>query len=481
MERPTNVSAAQDARPNVLFIMTDQHRKAALGCYGDPVIRTPHIDSLAEQGVLCEQCWSQHPVCMPARGSIFTGRYPMATGMRHNGIDLSEDEITMAQCFMEQGYRTGGMGKFHLQCHFDRPPFVHTLPLMETRSTPYYGFQEFHIGQDGRRGEQQHWIAKNYPEWAGKPDHEIPLELHNTTWTTDHTIRFIRDCHQEGDPFFAFCSYVDPHHGYNPPSPYREMYDEGDMPEPIRKDGELDGKPEPLRNRAMSRSKQNENVAAARTQYYGEVTFIDDSVGRLLATLDELGIRENTIIAFTSDHGDLLGDHFDWYKGFVHYEQCASVPMIYSWGSRLKQRKRLGNIVQSIDIFPTLADLAGVTLPIGVQGRSQSTMLITESEETGYDSALIDSYILGEEDPAIGEFSNDGNASVYTLRSLDWRYSYYAGKDYGELYDLESDPNEFVNRWDDSSLVEVKRRLKDELMDRMIEARDPLPVRTHPY
>ena len=469
------------SRPNVLFIMTDQHRKAALGCYGDPVIQTPNIDRLAEEGVLCEQCWTQHPICMPARASIFTGRYPQAHGVRHCGVDLPLDEITMAQTFMEQGYRTGGAGKFHFQCHFDRPPFVHTIPRMDTRSEPYYGFQEFHIGDDGRRGEQAYWIEKNYPEHAGKPDHEIPLELHNSTWSADHTIRFIQDCHQSGDPFFAFCSFVDPHHSYNPPSPYREMYNEADMPVPICREGELDDKPEPVRKRALARSEQNENVAAARTQYYGEVTLIDDSVGRILEVLDDLGIRENTIIAFTADHGDLLGDHFDWYKGFVHYEQSASVPMIYNWGSRLQQGKRLGNIVQSIDIFPTLSDLAGIILPPGVQGRSQVPALTTDSTATGYDAAFIDSYVDGIENPDIAQTGNPQEPDVYTLRSLKWRYSYYVGQEYGELYDLESDPNEFVNLWDDAGREQVKRQLKDELMERIIKARDPLPVRTHPY
>ena len=310
---------------------------------------------------------------------------------------------------------------------------------------------------------------------------EIPLELHNSTWSADHTIRFIQDCHQNGDPFFAFCSFVDPHHSYNPPSPYREMYNEADMPAPIRREGELDSKPEPVRKRALARSEQNENVAAARTQYYGEVTLIDDSVGRILEVLDDLGIRENTIIVFTADHGDLLGDHFDWYKGFVHYEQSASVPMIYNWGSRLQQGKRLGNIVQSIDIFPTLSDLAGVTLPSGVQGRSQVPALTTGITATGYDAAFIDSYVDGIENPDIAQTGVPQEPNVYTLRSLKWRYSYYVGEEYGELYDLESDPNEFVNLWDDAGLEQVKHQLKDELMERIIKARDPLPVRTHPY
>jgi arylsulfatase len=479
---------AADSQPNVLFIMTDQHRKAALGCYGDPVIKTPHIDKLAEEGVLCEQCWTQHPVCMPSRAAIFTGRYPMANGVRSNGVELPKDEITMAHSFAKAGYRTGGAGKFHFENHFDQPPFTHDLPRMENHPEPYYGFQEFHIGQDGRRGEQAYWIKTEHPQWAGKPDHEIPLELHNSTWATDHTLRFIRDSHQQGKPFFSFCSFVDPHHGYNPPSPYREMYREEDMPAPIRREGELEGKPLPVQKRAAGRKKLNENVAKARTQYYGEVTLIDDSIGRILDLLEELGIRDNTIIAFTADHGDLLGDHWDWYKGYVHYEHSASVPMIFNWGRKLQQGKHVENIVQSIDIFPTLAKLAGISLPDGVQGKSQVPVLTGGTEDTGYTAAFIDSYVDGLSGPNLADSQSGrqdkvlgGNSNVYTLRTLQWRYSYYVGADYGELYDLKSDPNEFENRWDDPKLDDVKRRLKGELMDRIIEARDPLPVRTHPY
>jgi arylsulfatase len=450
------------ARPNVLLIMTDQHRKDAMGCYGNAVIKTPHLDSLAQTGVRCENCYVQHSVCMPSRASIFTGRYPMAHRVRTNGVPLSTRETTLAHVFAANGYRTGGAGKFHFIPHY---PYRSPLPMMETHPQPYYGFQEFHLGEDGRSGEHWVWIKRNHPEHDKTPDHGIPLELHNTYWSASHTINFIRKCAAQGDPFFAFCSFVDPHHSYNPPSPYREMYNQEDMPQPIRREGELDDKPPILQARAKQneRISQSDHVFRNRTQYYGEVTFIDDAIGRILKVLDELSVRDTTLIVFTSDHGDMLGDHWLYYKG-IAYPQSANVPLIFNWPRRLKAGKVAPGIIQEIDLFPTIMELAGIANPPGVQGRSQADVLTTETQDTGYEYAFI------EHPP-----------TDYTLRSLKWRFSYYPGQPYGELYDLENDPHEFVNLWADRKTDALKTELAKRLLDRVAGTRDPLPLREAPY
>ena len=185
-------------RPNVLLIMSDQHRADVIGAYGNPVIRTPNLDRLAAGGTRFTNHWTQHPVCMPSRASIFTGRYPTAHGVRTNGVRLPAREITLAEMFRRAGYATGGAGKFHFIPHLpDR------LPTMETHPEPYYGFQEFHLGEDGRRGEHAQWIRREYPQWAGKPDHEIPLQLHNSSWVASHTVEFIRKSARGSQPFFT--------------------------------------------------------------------------------------------------------------------------------------------------------------------------------------------------------------------------------------------------------------------------------------
>ena len=440
--------------------MTDQHRKDAIGAYGNPVIKTPNLDALAKSGVMFENCYVQHAACMPSRASIFTGRYPMAHRVRSNGVPLPKGETTLAHVFARNGYQTGGAGKFHFIPHY---PYRSPLPMMETHPEPYYGFQEFHLGEDGRSGEHWVWIKRNYPEYHKKPDHQIPLKLHNSYWSASHTIDFIRKCAKRSQPFFAFCSFVDPHHSYNPPSPYREMYKKEDMPKPIRKPGELDDKPPHLKTRAKKLEGVRKDVEYNRTQYYGEVTFIDDSIGRILKVLSELKLREDTLIVFTSDHGDMLGDHWLYFKGLA-YPESANIPLIFNWLGHLKAGKVVNGITQEIDIFPTIMELVGIDNPAGVQGKSQARLLTTNSNDTGYEYAYI-----------------EHAGSEYSLRSLKWRFTYFRGKEHGELYDLEKDPHEFVNLWNDKEYDSIKKKLTTTLLDRIVSTRDPLPIREKPY
>ncbi len=461
---PTLSVAAADGkpsdRPNVLLIMTDQHRKDAIGAYGNPVIKTPNLDALAATGVRFDNCWVQHAACMPSRACIFTGRYPMAHRVRSNGVPLPKHETTLAHVFANNGYRTGGAGKFHFLPHY---PYRSPLPMMETHPEPYYGFQEFHLGEDGRSGEHWVWLKRNHPEYHEVPDHKIPFKLHNSYWSASHTIDFIRRSADQGEPFFAFCSFVDPHHSYNPPSPYKEMYRKEDMPAPILEAGELEDKPPKLQAAMKRREGVRDDVAYNRTQYYGEVTFIDDSIGRILNTLDELDLRDNTLIVFTADHGDMLGDHHLYFKG-VAYPQSASVPLIVNWPGRARAGKVVEGIVQEIDIMPTILDLVGLDPPAGVQGRSQAKLVTSSSAETGHEYAYI-----------------EHADSDFTLRSLEWRFTYYPGKDYGELYDLQHDPNEFDNLWDEPGRQKLKMELTNKLLARIVATRDPLPIREKPY
>jgi arylsulfatase A-like enzyme len=454
------VSGGSPRRPNVLLIMTDQHRKDAIGAYGNPAIKTPNLDALATGGVRFENCWVQHAACMPSRASIFTGRYPMAHRVRSNGVPLPEHETTMAHVFAQNGYRTGGAGKFHFIPHY---PYRSPLPTMQTHSGPYYGFQEFHLGEDGRSGEHWEWIQRNHPEYHKVPDDKIPLELHNSHWSASHTIDFIRRCTKQNEPFFAFCSFVDPHHRYNPPAPYDTMYRKEDMPAPIGRAGEMDDKPPKLKAAQKRREGVKEDVAYNRAQYYGEVTFIDASIGRILKTLDELKIRESTLIVFISDHGDMLGDHGLYFKG-VTYPQSANVPLIFNWPGRLRSGKVVAGIVQQIDVMPTLLELVGLAAPAGVQGHSLAKLVTTDATDTGQEYAYI-----------------EHAGSDYTLRSLSHRFTVYPGHDYGELYDIEKDPHEFVNLWEDTRYADLKTELTQKLLARMVDTRDPLPVREKPY
>ena len=473
-----------ETRPNVLLIMTDTQRLDDMGAYGNPIIRTPHLDSLANSGVRFDRCYTQCPACMPARATVFTGRYPMAHGVWSNGVPLPESEITLAHVFAGNGYRTGGAGKFHLVPHY---PYRSPLPTMETHPEPFYGFQEFHLGEDGRSGEHWKWMQENHAEFVNKPDHEIPVELHNSYWSATHTLDFIKDCAGKQEPFFAFCSFVDPHQSYNPPPPYRDMYKAEDMPPPIRMEGEMEHSR--FRALAMERMKSNnEKAGYLRAQHYGEMSFIDDSVGRILATLDELRIRDNTLIVFVADHGDMLGDHWLWWKGAFHYPGCANVPLFFHWPGHLRDAKIVDGIVQQTDVLPTILALAGLENPPGVQGRSLKPLLTSDEEETGYEYAYIESCESGEYHPEFLGHQGKVNyrrienpTDTLTIRSHRWRFTFYTNSSAGELYDLEDDPNEFVNRWDDSGLQDMKNELLVQLMNHVAATRDPLPPRVRPY
>jgi arylsulfatase len=470
-------AAPPAARPNILLIMTDQHRMDALGAYGNPVIRTPNIDSLAAGGVRLTNCWTQHPVCMPSRASIFTGRYPSAHRVRSNGVRLPVTERTLAQSLMEGGYSTFGAGKFHFIPHY---PYRSPLPTLATHPQPYYGFQEFHLGEDGRSGEHWQWIQQNHPQYHLKPDDAVPHHVHNTGWVANHTVDFLKRSASAAKPFFAFASFVDPHNTYNPPAPYDTMYRERDMPALVARASERENKPAFYSRLYESHRPLVERAAFHRTQYYGEISFIDDSIGRILKALDETRQRENTLIVFLSDHGDLMGDHSLFYKGPYHYRHCASVPLIVNWPGRVTAGKVAEGIVQEIDVMPTVLDLAGLPAVPGVQGRSQKALLTSNSKDTGYSSALIEGGVSGVALPAAGEVGS-GTPDVWTLRTMQWRLSYYPGQPAGELYDLNSDPDEFVNLWDRPGVETVRNRLKDELLDRILAARDPLPAREKPY
>ncbi len=479
-------AAKTATRPSVLFIMTDTQRLDDMGAYGNSVINTPNLDRLAHTGTKFTRCYTQYPACMPARATVFTGRYPMAHGVWSNGVPLPESETTMAHVFAENGYRTGGAGKFHFLPHY--PYRENTLPTMATHKKPFYGFQEFHLGEDGRSGEHRQWLERNYPEHAGKPDHKIPPELHNTFWSADHTIRFMTDCAEKGQPFFAFCSFVDPHQGYGPPSPYSDMYAEKDMPPPVRKPGELENSRFYDTAFGPRMSKYTKNLAHNRAQHYGEMTFIDDAVGRLVETLEKLDIQNNTLVVFVSDHGDMLGDHWLWWKGHFHYQGCTNVPLFFNWPGRIQNNKTLDILVEQVDILPTVCELAGLPVPPGVQGLSLAEKLTTNDTSPVRAFAYMASVDSGEFHPDY--FDQNGKANIkkrknavdtYTIRNQKWRFTFYTNGRGGELYDLEDDPDEFVNLWEDPESRDIKFELLQKLTDRIAKTRDPLPLRTRPY
>ena len=480
---------ASNNKPNILLISADQLRCDALGAYGNSQVKTPNIDSLAKEGIVFENHFVQNPYCMPSRWSIFTGRYPRNHGVRENGVIFDNSEVTMARVLKEEGYTTSSIGKMHLT-----PQLMVEEKEDENWPDDSFGFTVKHLTDDSKRGEYLHYLKKkdkgiyNYVLNQGKEkidedlndsfkrpfdlapqikENKISAEFHQSNWIADRTIEYIKN--NKDKPFFSWCSFVDPHHPFDPPEPYASMYDINDIPMPVRMDGEHEDKPKHFKDMYLGFSTGNERYDFSTitdegwktviAKYWGMVSLIDYNVGRIIDALKKEGIYENTIIIFTSDHGELLGDHKLLFKGPFHYDSLIKVPFIMTWGSRLEANKKINKITQHIDIMPTILDYTGIDVPRGVQGKKIRN-IIENDKDSNYEYALIE-YDTGE-----------WGLKVKTIRSKEWKLTYYMSKEYGELYDLRNDPHEFYNLWNRNDYKDIREKLTIKLLHLLVETED---------
>ncbi|NOZ22058.1 MAG: sulfatase-like hydrolase/transferase [Planctomycetes bacterium] len=507
-------------RPNFLLILTDQLRADGLGCYGNPVVRTPNIDQLARTGVLLRNHFTNNPICMPSRATLFTGRYPSTHGVRCNGIPLRPEETTFTEYLLRSGYRTGCVGKIHLTPHGSpdqKDTVLKRMGLPEEKTAPYNGpfFESQHLWNKGQiprfDGHYYGWqevipafghgdiggyvhrtdLAKKHPGFTYSPPEQkgpyglywrsaIPKELHTSSWITDKTIemiaRYAADGHRH--PFFITSSFPDPHHPFCAPSPFSDLYALAEIPKPFIEAGELDRLPPHFRKaveeglytsgdtQAIPFSTLTEDdIAAIRSLYYGMTAHIDACVGRMLGCLDELGLRENTIVFFTSDHGELLGDHGLLLKGPFHYESLLKMPAIWSGPDYFRQGYEVRELTSHLDVAGTILELADISVPPRVQGASLRQLLAGEAQADDCPGVLIEN-----DEDYVG-------LRVRTLRTSRHKITCYQGEEYGELFDLETDPHEYRNLWGDPAYAALKSRLMTMLTDKLMEACDPLPFK----
>ena len=317
-------------RPNILFITTDQQRGDALGVAGQPWLQTPTLDALARDGYYLTRCYSETPVCVAARTTWMTGQHPWAHGVFGNSRNPMTPENTLPGVLTRHGYRTHGAGKFHFT------PDQRALN----------GFESTVICEEGRMREgddYHHWLRTT--PWAGlerahgvgnndiiAAPSPVPESHYVSTWTANEAIGFLHQHHatEPERPFYLHCSFTKPHSAYDPPRPYDQLYAPDDVPEPWRNGKDMPESPPQLRRANFEytwHSLGPEQIALARAFYYGNITHLDHCIGRLLGVLDGLGIREQTVIVFNSDHGDLMGDHNLFFKSNF-YEESTHVPLI---------------------------------------------------------------------------------------------------------------------------------------------------------
>ena len=481
-------------KPNILFIMTDQQRADHVGFMGNKVVRTPNLDSLASSGCVFDNAWVSNPVCMPNRATILTGRMPTAHGVIFNDRSLEWYANTFVRQLRADGYRTALLGKSHLQHGMSRNAVVDyrgegavldSAPkgwdayehferyLNESPQDPedFYGFEKIELSIDhGARvtGHHLHWALANgakredlltphdksargqkrSEEWW--QIYEAPYEerFHSTRFVTERTQAFIRSCDEKNEPWMAMCSYPDPHHPVCPPAPWFQRHNPHDMPLPQSRNDPLDGAPEHLKIfQNIHPADQRDWVAPcgygsdqllgqALAATYGMIEMVDDGVGHILRQLDELGIRDNTIIVFTSDHGDMMGDHGLFLKGFMHYRGTLQVPLVINAPGLQSQRTQ--GLSSSIDLAPTILALCNLPGYDGIQGHSLVPMLHSAS-------ATVRDHVLVEDDIAsITARLTPIPAKTRTVITPQYRYTRNA-KGEEQLFDLAADPDEMTD------------------------------------
>jgi len=431
--------------PNLLLLMTDQQRSDTIRAAGNSSIHTPNLDRLCASGVRFSRAYCEMPECVPARSVLLTGLWGHRTGVMANGNQLAETQPTFVDELTRAGYHCQAIGKMH----FDPVRASHgfrDLSLMEE------------IPLSWEEDDFLQYLRSVGCDWVHEPHgirHEryylpqvsqLPDEHHGTTWVGDRTVEFIRNAGAE--PFFLFSSFIKPHPPFEPTIPYLTLYDPEAMPLPRRAAHDRD-EAWPL-HQAQTYSKwmelTDDNLARQiKAAYYACITQIDTQIGRILDALEAAGRRENTLVLFVSDHGELLGDHYQWGKR-AFYEGAASVPFVMSWPGTLPQRSVCAELVGHRDLAPTFLDAAGVFPPGDLSGAS-----VLPLAKGAPGRALT-----------FGELF-EGPRAIYMACGPVWKYVYTPNGGREQLFHLRNDPHELVNRAYDPACAAIKGELRDAL------------------
>ena len=418
---------------NVILLMTDEHNPRIIGCYGDALVKTPTLDGLAARGVRFTSAYCQNPICVPSRVSLVSGRMPSHLQTLGNTDNQKyENMTTLADVFVKAGYQTAWFGK----THFGDPRFQESGEGAKNKKAAKAELAKAKGDESFGRLPQQSQVSK----W--------PVEKNPEHLTANEALAFLEQ--NKAGKFFMGVSFVKPHFPFTIQQQYYDLY-RGKV-SPPRATSKLIEELPAISKQERAKHKlgeaTSEEVLRAKAIYYGMVTYVDEEFGRILKKLDELGLREKTIILYTADHGEMLGDRGLWYKNSF-YDGSASIPFIWSFPPALPQGKVIGAPAMNMDIFPTLCDLCSLPKPDGLEGRSLVPLM--KGTEDGRDRvALSENY--------------RGGIAGRMIRTARWKYFFYTnGEEY--LYDLQADPGEENNLIKDPAL----RKTADELKQRASE------------
>jgi arylsulfatase A-like enzyme len=474
--------AAAAAQPNVLLIVADQFRCDCVGANGNRLIRTPNLDRLAAGGANFSAAFVQAPVCVPSRVTLLTGRYPHSHKNRVNYTPCDGREVFLQRLLHDRGYQTGSVGKLHYW-----PPTAE-----QARAT---GFDRVLL-DDGQRELDKYsdyvaWRQARDPK-AGTPylatvsgaanpfRGAIDYEFTPTHWTGEQACQMLRDFGRSSQPFFLHCSFFKPHSPHTVPEPYDSMYNgvEIPLPAPVSLD-DIRKLPLPVQRQILRFNPQyamdRKRLQWIYRSYYASVSMVDYEIGRILDELERTGRSEDTIVIFTTDHGDQLLEHGLVDKN-VFFEAAVHVPLLMRFPNRVRPGPHR-DLVGTIDVLPTVLDLCGAPVPVRVEGRSFAPLV------TGTGSYVPAEAVFGEN--IIPEVITGGQRDYYfvpgegikgirhpdakMVRTARWKFNYYPGNG-AELYDLAEDPDEARNLYAENSRSEAVREMKERLLEWLVTA-----------
>jgi choline-sulfatase len=426
-------------RPNVLIVMFDQVAPGALGCYGNPVVKTPTIDRLARNGVVFDAAYSNSPLCTPARYCMMTGQLPSATHGYDNAAYLASTIPTFAHYARVSGYRTVLDGKMH----FIGPDQLHGFE--ERRTTDIYpadfGWTPNWLAPD----ERIDWWFHNMDAVTQAGTAEVTNQLLFDDEVGHQGVRALHDLARDPDgrPWLLVVSFTHPHDPYVTRGKYWDLYEGAEIPMPRLGADDVPADPHTLRLRQVSAMDEvkitDDDVRRARRAYYGNLSYLDEWTARLMGTLDSLGVADDTVVVLLADHGDMLGERGLWYK-MNFFEGSARVPMIIHAPGRFPAR-RVSEPVSLVDVLPTITELAGEGVPESVDplaGRSLLDLCLGPESSSKHRAPE-------DEREVIGEYMGEGAiAPIVMIRRGDLKFV-HSPVDPDQLYDLAADPDERTN------------------------------------
>ncbi|GKX29361.1 sulfatase [Vallitalea longa] len=448
----------QHEKPNVLILMTDQQATWSISAYGKHEVDTPNIDRLAKEGIRFEQCYTPSAVCTPSRGCFFTGRYPHSNGAYRNDIPLNLDEITFAQVLKDSGYKTGYIGKWHLNGG-DSPGWLTKETSMGFEDCRYM----FNSGHFKKMIEQENNInpikVKNTQKIVTPISDMSDVgneESYTTDWITNKAIDRIKRVKEQ--PFCYIVSYPDPHQPYVVREPYSSMYNPEEMSVPDSFYEEC--LPDWAENDTWGRHRyfnidledRVNRLKKIKAMYCGEVKCIDDNIGRLLDTLEKNGQLDNTIIVFTTDHGDYMGEHGLLEKNNL-YDSVYHLPLIMRWKEKLQPGRTIKEFFNFIDFQPTLLSMIGVECSGREQGKDLSSLIIDGVKKTDY---VNEAFIHPSDVPRGGIITPE-----YELAYVGKGFEKNPQRVFADhiLFDRKRDPNQLKNLFDDPEYEDIKKEL----------------------